>query len=221
MKKLLVLVFALMFSSQASSLIISVSDLTGSLIAPGGTPPPVPTGVFASIIAAPASATNAAVTNMAQQGFNEKQGVFLSSAVAVDSGFLPTDIVVNSQMIFLNIAATDGTIVGNGGVNWTFDGAILGVMSDFSGALENLSTSLFGAPGTTYPGSGFGARGMEVNDGYTIAGSVLTVNMTVSQPGDWIRVITQATSVPEPATLFLLGLGLLGMGASRRLLTRH
>ncbi|MDP1834533.1 MAG: hypothetical protein Q8K75_01260 [Chlamydiales bacterium] len=157
------------------------------------------------IIAPPAIVIDTLVTNDHQQGFNEQQGVLLLAPLAVDAGFIAPGTIVNSHMIFLNQAG-GGPILSHLGVDWTFDSLILGVMSDEDGLLEGASTLLLGNPGTTYPAP-FPLRGMEggTADGYLIAGSVLTVDMNVAQPGDWIRVITAASlSVPEPSTYLVL-----------------
>lgn len=174
----------------------------------------------AAIIAAPGSVTNATVTNTGQQGFNEKQGVFLGSALSVDGGSIAAGARVDSHMIFLNNPYRNKYRIDHFNVEWTFSGTILGVMSDKGGNLEAASTSLLGLDTTTYPAAGFRARGMEgKHDSYVIAGNVLTVNMRVTQPGDWIRVVT--TSVPDAgSTVLLLGVGLLGLAAIRRRIGR-
>ena len=61
------------------------------------------------------------------------------------------------------------------------------------------------------PAAPFPARGLESNDSYSIAGSSITVSMGVTEPGDWIRVITR---VPEPTSLAPVGAGF--AGACRR-----
>ncbi|WP_414548930.1 hypothetical protein [Anabaena sp. CCY 0017] len=122
-------------------------------------------------------------------------------------------------MIFLNIP--NGTRVTERTSQWTFDGDILGIMSDSRGRLEAASNSILGATGTTYPGS-FNARGFEngsnSGDQYSFSGNTLDLRMRVTQPGDWIRVVTAATSVPEPfSVLSLLGIaGVFGYGIKRR-----
>ena len=133
-------------------------------------------------------------TNTHQQAFNERQGVTLLANLAVDDGVIPAGTVVDSHMIFLN---TDGNVtVYDYGVAWTFNGLILGVMSDGTGSLEVASSPILGAVGTTYPAAPFSARGMESDDGYVVSGNTITVDMGVSEPGDWIRVITRSGQVP-------------------------
>lgn len=201
MKRFIFLVIALLLSSQANATIISFTGSTSSQ------------GVPASIIAAPASVQDAMVTNQAQQGFDEQQNVTLGAGLGFDfGGIIAAGTTVDSHMIFLNISA--GSSITSHSVIWTFSGMVLGVMSDSAGTLEAASTPILGALGTVY-GAPFGGRGMEGGDGYSFTGNTLSVTMVVSQPGDWIRVIT-ATVVPEPTTLALFGIGLAGIGFARR-----
>jgi hypothetical protein len=167
------------------------------------------------IITAPAYAIDdpPGAVNDHQQAFDERQNVLLASDLNVDGGLISSGSMVNSHMIFLN--SLGSVAIADLGVRWGFDGIILGVMSDTGGNLEANSSALLGAVGTVYPSS-FSLRGMESNDSYLVSGSIIEVNMSVVEPGDWIRVITAATSVPEPSTVVLMGLGLAGLGFSRR-----
>jgi hypothetical protein len=124
-----------------------------------------------------------------QQAFDERQCIFLTSDLPTDDGAIPAGTIVNSHMIFLNTKGT--TSASDQNVSWKFDGPILGVMSDTGGTLEAASSSFLGDPATIYPAA-FPNRGMESNDSYLIAGDTITVNMFVSEPGDWIRVVTDA-----------------------------
>lgn len=176
------------FAGQAKAVLVSGSD----------------------IIPAPTQVLNGAVTNSAQQAFNERQGVLLLGDLSVDNnaeipngGTVAKGEVVDSHMIFFNITGNPTTAIPDPNRVWKFDGPILGVMSDQDGALEFASNNLLGAAGTTYPTPPFnppdGFRGLEVGgpDGYSVSGSTITVDMNVSQPGDWIRVITRSsTTVP-------------------------
>jgi hypothetical protein len=170
-------------------------------------------GASAAIIAPPATLINSTAFNTAQQGFDELQGVLLGAPVLIDGGgSIAAGTVVDSHMIFLNQQdGVPGTL--SHIVTWTFSGTILGVMSQTNGGLEALSTPILGLPGTTY--ATFGNRGLESNDDYTVLGNQITLDLRVTQPGDWVRVVT-ASPVPEPGTLLLIGSGLAGLALRRR-----
>lgn len=152
---------------------------------------------FGDIIAAPASVIDDApgAENDHQQAFTESTSVTLPSDVAVDGGTIAAGTVVDSHMIFLNTPDSGLTFDEQ---NWSFDGPIIGVMSDQPGALEVASSGILGSTTTIYPAAPFGARGLETGpnnffkDSYTFNGSSINVRMFVIEPGDWIRVVTLA-----------------------------
>jgi hypothetical protein len=183
-------------------------------------------GVAPAIIAAPSDALDDLVTNSGMQGFNEAQGAITTVAHGIDGGgSIAIGTEVDSHMIFLN--SEGGTFLSHFQVDWMFSRAILGVMSDRGGTLEAASTFELGAPGTNYtigPAgevAPFAARGIEaqgngggVTDGYLLLDPyTLRVDMRVSEPGDWIRVVTSGPVVPVPgaALLGMLGLSVVGM----------
>jgi hypothetical protein len=134
-----------------------------------------------------------------QQAFNEKQGVVLVSDIQCDGGAsMATGTKVNSHMIFLNTA---GSAFASSTATWTFDGDIICVMSDSTGSLEATSTPQLGAASTTYPVGPFAARGMEGNDGYVVGpANTISVTMSVTEPGDWIRVVTKWVDTVPPGS---------------------
>lgn len=149
-------------------------------------------------------------------GFDERQGVLLGGALSVDGGSIAAGTRIDSHMILLN---SPGNQLLDLSATWTFSGIILGVMSDNGGLLEAASNALLGAIGTAYPGA-YNNRGFEGGnpDSYSGVGTnMLDVRMYVTEPGDWIRVITASPSdVPAPGGLAILGLGLVALGALRR-----
>lgn len=141
--------------------------------------------------------------------------MLLGSSIAVAGGSIAAGQVVDSHMIFLNSGpGNSSTRITHNEVDWTFSGAILGVMVNTSGSQEAATSSLLGAAGTSYPGA-FPNRGLEGGDGYSIAGNVLTLSMVVTEPGDWIRVVT-ASPVPAPSAVILALTGLAGLRRARR-----
>lgn len=188
-EKLLIVCFLIVVSvtaSQSNAAIVSVAG------------PPSSAGLPPAIIGAPPNALNSVAFNLGMEGFNEAQGVVTSVAHVTDGGHIPAGAFVDSHMIFLNKPDDRPGGLSHIRVVWTFDGLIVGVMSDRNGVFEAASTFELGNPATNYtvgPPSQvapYPARGMEGGDSYIVAGNSIVVNMGVSQPGDWIRVVTLA-----------------------------
>ncbi len=198
-----------MASMQTMTRLAALACLLASLAAPGAAAilsvegPASTAGAAPAVIAAPASTADDApgLEAWGMVGFDEAQGVTLDAPLAVDGGTLPAGTRVDSHMIFLNTPGWTrvGHGIGPGGpVVWRFSGEILGVMSDRDGLLERASAHL-GAEETRYP-QALALRGLERDprdgfsgdDWYRARGATLEVGMTVSEPGDWIRVITRS-----------------------------
>jgi len=220
-----------------ATLILSLTGLAApaaqaSIISVSG--PDSTAGIAPSVIAAPSDLLDDAIAVDGMKGFDEAQGVVTTSDYQMDFGVtLAAGTRVDSHMIFLNSVGPASVMQYQ--ALWTFDGLILGVMSDRFGLFEFSSTPELGAPGTnystTFPGSGpaapFEYRGLERNlggngqgDGYAVNGNQILVDMFVTEPGDWIRVVTASpdvrNEVPAPAAGALLALGLLGFARVRR-----
>lgn len=200
-------VATVMSASVSKAAIVGVSNNTSSL------------GAQAEILdpsTTPFSVLNGTIENRGQQGFDEQQNVFLTSALDVDGAVdIAAGTSVSSHMIFFNQNSQSNALNTHTNVLWTFSHKILGVMSDRNGVLEGKSTGLLGHDDVTYPSVTpgdpiFSARGMEGDDAYQIIDPyTLSVSMYLTQPGDWIRVVT---AVPLPAALPLYGAGMALLG---------
>ena len=198
--------FALALGAAAEAKIIGVAGPVSS----AGAPP-------MHLLVAPSHVIDSMVTNEGIQGFDEEQGVSASSAWMHDTGSLTMGETYDSHMLFLN-SPGPMTIIHHE-VTFTFDREIKGVMSDIFGMFEHASNGDFAKAGTIYPGGPFQYRGIETvfGDSYHVAGNTITLNLSVTQPGDWIRVVTGGPIVPEPTSVMaLFGLGLMGLVGYRR-----
>lgn len=161
-------------------------------------------------------------TNTHQQGFDENQSVLINRNIQVDQGIILAGTLVSSHIIFLNTANNQFAADLQ---TWEFDTDILGIMSDRQGRKMARSNDLF-APFNDYFTSQnnslpFKFAGLESNsDYYSFNGRFLDLYMQVTEPGDWIRVLTvgqpPVSQVPLPGAVWLFGSCLLGLASMRR-----
>ncbi|MEE4208604.1 MAG: VPLPA-CTERM sorting domain-containing protein [Parvularcula sp.] len=146
-------------------------------------------------------------------GFDERQNVAVTTDLFVDSGVNLNGLTVDSHMIFLNRAT--GSSLLDLTANFSFAGKILGVMTSRNGELHAASDQILGLAGVTY--DTFNNRGFEnTQDTVSFIGTELTTRMYVTQPGDWMRVVTEAAVVPLPAAGWMLLAGVGGLAAMKR-----
>ncbi|GAA0487371.1 hypothetical protein GCM10009096_32810 [Parasphingorhabdus litoris] len=187
-----------LFTAGSASAAVVMGELTGGSAFRNG-------GVFEELNPGPGFSVgrnNQQSNNLF--AFNEQQGVALTAAV----GGLAAGTLVNSHYVFFDPA---GGRRARGYVD--FDSDILGVLTT-RGPLSSTDT-LLGLSNVNYLNPG--ARGLEGNDRFSIAGNRINVDFRASSPGDFVRVLTAAPAVPEPATWAMMigGFGLVG-GALRR-----
>ena len=171
------------------------------------------------VIPAPIVLNNGAPgNNTTVKAFEEATGVILASDLTTTLPAISAGTAVDSHMLFLNREDTASirTVVE---YSFTFSETIIGLIL----GTTNVNNTTFGtngfpvlaASGTTYGNlNGFEGSG----DTWTITGgNTISGMMTVSQPGDWIRVITESPApVPLPAAGWMLLAGVGGLAAARK-----
>ena len=206
-------------TGSAQATLISISPCTGAVACTITTTPPNP------------------VTQNPNDGvllaWDELQNVTLTEDLRVDRVFDPAASFITAAPggdFFIKA----GTIVsshyfqwdpGNGSAS-TVEATITLDSQAFAfiTATQNLfdSDAALGLPTVDY--NDFGLRGLEAGDTTVFSGPNVDIRWTAGSPGDWTRLITAFSpggnnggSIPEPASLSLLGFGLAGMGwAARR-----
>ncbi len=149
-----------------------------------------------------------------------------TTVVSPGSGITPGTIAagtaVDSFFLHADTATPDVPFIFDGSI--TFDREIIAVIL-FGSTLD--ASDLLGAAGTVYPAPGSNPlRGIaepgSSGDAVTLSGDRRTLTFTsrvtelLGVGQDQLRIVTQATAVPEPGTLWLIGLGLFSSALFRR-----
>jgi len=141
--------------------------------------------------------------------FDEDQNIQITVTLAVDVGTAPMagDIVASHYVFF----DPDSTTTIEGYVD--FDADIFGIATS-TAALEN--SDFLANTGVAYLSPTL--RGLEPSDSVSIDplnANRLLIDFSASTPGDYVRVLTMESPIPEPSTAVLFGIGLAGLAGFR------
>lgn len=210
-KQIRSVVIALLILSSvgsASAMVLGGTVIGGSALAAGGTFVKL-TAPLSNPFGPPNSVGDDNFQSPNLYAFDEEQYGILGSALATDVGIdpLPLGTVLASHYCFFDPGPSKSMI---GTID--FDSPVLAIIT----SLGNLTLSDFlGDPTVNYLNPAL--RGLEAGDAVTISGpNQVLFDVTASTPGDYVRVLTAQPAVPEPGTLALLDLGMIGILAYRR-----
>lgn len=220
---LLTLLSILLYAANSHATLIQYDTCTGAnscLIAPDDAPIPNPISPNPN--------------NGTLLGWNEVQNFQLTNNLYVDRVADDTASFVGQDNNGYFIIA--GTVVSSHYFQWdpgsgsnsrvdatlNFDSDIFGFIYSDNNLFD--SDDALGLPGFDY--ADFGLRGLESNDvtNFSPGGdnSLVDISWNAGSPGDWTRLITAFSpgappaSIPEPTSLLLFAMGLLGLSLLRK-----
>ena len=127
--------------------------------------------------------------------FDEQQGVLLANSLVTDTATIAAGTRVDSQFVAFNAVRqrTEATVI-------TLDGTVLGLSVTSIGLG---SSDFLGLSSLVYNDS-CTACGLEPSDNVVVIGNQVFLNSTFGRPGDFLRIISEATPIPEPDMLAVM-----------------